>query len=82
MEYKYHLAKLQYDKEKVEELIAQQGSGIGRVFPKRMEHEFWQKNLERARKHIERNLWSGVLVYFLFIVVMVPTDYWIVDPNY
>ena len=61
MEYKYHLAKLQYDKEKVEELIAQQSSSIGRVFPQKMEHEFWQKNLERARKHIERNLWSGVL---------------------
>ena len=64
MEYKYKLAKLQYDKEKIEELIAQQSSRVGQVFPKKMEEVFWQKNLERSRKHIEKNLWSGVLVYF------------------
>ncbi|RKG30329.1 GGDEF domain-containing protein [Acinetobacter tianfuensis] len=82
MEYKYKLAKLQYDKEKIEELIAQQSSRVGQVFPKKMEEVFWQKNLERSRKHIEKNLWSGVLVYFLFILVMIPTDYWIIDKNF
>jgi len=82
MEYKYNLAKLQYDKEKIEELITQQSSRVGQVFPKKMEQEFWEKNLERSRKHIEKNLWSGVLVYFLFILVMIPTDYWIIEPLY
>ncbi len=74
---KYNLAKLQDDKEKIERLIAHQSRRIGHVFPKEMEHEFWAKNLERARKHVEKYVWSGVLVYFIFIVVIVPTDYFI-----
>lgn len=36
MEYKYNLAKLQYDKEKVEELITQQSRRVGQVFPKKI----------------------------------------------
>ena len=51
---KYNLAKLQDDKEKIERLIAHQSRRIGHVFPKEMEHEFWAKNLERARKHVEK----------------------------
>ena len=79
---KYNLAKLQDDKEKIERLIAHQSRRIGHVFPKEMEHKFWAKNLERARKHVEKYVWSGVLVYFIFIVVMVPTDYFIIDQQY
>ncbi|TCB62256.1 GGDEF domain-containing protein [Acinetobacter terrae] len=82
MEYKYNLAKLQYDKEKVEELITQQSRRVGQVFPKKLEQEFWSKNLERARKHIEKYLWGGVLSYFVFMVVMIPSDYWIIDQQY
>ena len=41
MEYKYNLAKLQYDKEKIEELITRQSRRGGQVFPKKMEQEFW-----------------------------------------
>ncbi|WP_407307673.1 GGDEF domain-containing protein [Acinetobacter sp.] len=82
MEYKYNLAKLQYDKEKVEELITQQSRRVGQVFPKKLEQEFWSKNLERARKHIEKYFWSGVLSYFIFMVVMIPSDYWIIDQQY
>ncbi|NNH26915.1 GGDEF domain-containing protein [Acinetobacter terrestris] len=82
MEYKYNLAKLQYDKEKVEELITQQSRRVGQVFPKKLEQEFWSKNLERARKHIEKYFWGGVLTYFVFMVVMIPSDYWIIDQQY
>ena len=66
MESKYNLAKLQYDKEKIEELIIRQSQRIGQVFPKKMEQEFWSKNLERARKHVQKYLWGGVLSYFIF----------------
>ncbi len=79
MEYKYNLAQLQSDKEKVEDLISQQSQRVGQVFPKQLEAEFWTKNLERARKHAEKYVWAGVLVYFLFMLVMIPTDYWIID---
>lgn len=82
MEYKYNLAKLQSDKEKVEELIARQSQRVGQVFPQKLEDEFWQKNIERARKHAEKYVWAGILAYFLFTVVMIPTDFWIVDQQY
>ena len=82
MEYKYNLSKLQYDKEQIEDLIARQMRHGGAVFPERLEQEFWAKNLERARKHIEKYLWAGVLSYFLFMLIMIPSDYWIIDPNF
>ena len=40
MEYKYNLAKLQYDKEKLEELIARQNRRVGQIFPKKLETQF------------------------------------------
>ncbi|MFH7767412.1 GGDEF domain-containing protein [Acinetobacter sp. BSP-28] len=82
MESKYNLAKLQYDKEKIEELITRQSQRVGQVFPKKMEQEFWSKNLERARKHVEKYLWGGVLSYFIFILVILPSDYWVIDKQY
>ncbi|OTG75362.1 GGDEF domain-containing protein [Acinetobacter sp. ANC 4169] len=82
MESKYILAKLQYDKEKIEELITRQSQRVGQVFPKKMEQEFWSKNLERARKHVEKYLWGGVLSYFIFILVILPSDYWVIDKQY
>ena len=82
MEYKYNLSKLQYDKEQIEDLIARQMRHGGTIFPERLEQEFWAKNLERARKHIEKYLWAGVLSYFLFMLIMIPSDYWIIDPNF
>ena len=42
MEYKYNLAKLQYDKEKMEELITRHNRRIGQVFPQKLEQEFWR----------------------------------------
>ena len=44
MEYKYNLAKLQYDKEKMEELITRHNRRIGQVFPQKLEQEFWRLN--------------------------------------
>ncbi|MDN5511544.1 GGDEF domain-containing protein [Acinetobacter sp.] len=82
MESKYILAKLQYDKEKIEELITRQSRRVGQVFPKKMEQEFCSKNLERARKHVEKYLWGGILSYFMFMLVMIPSDYWIIDQQY
>jgi hypothetical protein len=82
MEYKYNLAKLQDEKEKIEELITRQSQRVGSVFPQNLEQEFWSKNLERARKHVEKYVWAGVLTYFIFLLVMVPTDYWIIDSQY
>ncbi|CAB1214541.1 GGDEF domain-containing protein [Acinetobacter bouvetii] len=82
MDYKYNLAKLQYDKEKIEELITRQSHRVGQVFPKKMEQEFWSRNLERARKHVDRYLWGGILSYFIFILVIVPSDYWVVDKRF
>ena len=82
MENKYNLAKLHYDKEKVEELITRHTQRVGQPFPKKMEQEFWSKNLERARKHIVKYLWAGVLSYFVFMIVMMATDYWVVDRQY
>ena len=66
MEYKYNLAKLQDDKEDIEQLITRQSQRVGPVFPQNLEQEFWTKNLERARKHVEKYVWAGVLAYFLF----------------
>lgn len=43
MEYKYNLAKLQYDKEKIEELITRQSRRVGQVFPKKWNKSFGQK---------------------------------------
>ncbi|MFV5589724.1 GGDEF domain-containing protein [Acinetobacter variabilis] len=82
MEYKYNLAKLQDEKEKIEELITRQSQRVGSIFPQNLEQEFWSKNLERARKHVEKYVWAGVLTYFIFLLVMVPTDYWIIDSQY
>ncbi|NLZ86234.1 MAG: GGDEF domain-containing protein, partial [Gammaproteobacteria bacterium] len=82
MEYKYSLAKLQDDKENIEELITRQSQRVGPVFPQHLEQEFWTKNLERARKHVEKYVWGGVLAYFIFLVVMIPTDYWIISKEY
>ena len=39
MEYKYNLAKLQYDKEKMEELITRHNRRIGQVFPQKLENK-------------------------------------------
>ena len=82
MEYKYSLAKLQDDKENIEELITRQSQRVGPVFPQHLEQEFWTKNLERARKHVEKYVWGGVLAYFIFLVVMIPTDYWSISKEY
>ncbi len=81
MEYKYKLAKLQYDKEKNEELIKRQRKRAGQVFPKQLEVEFWQQHLEQARHNINQYFWSGVLIYFIITVLMITGDYWIIDRN-
>lgn len=47
MEYKYKLAKLQYDKEKNEELIKRQRKRAGQVFPKQLEVEFGNSILNK-----------------------------------
>src|SRR5690606_4696091 len=70
------------DKEEIEELITRQSQRVGPVFPQHLEQEFWTKNLERARKHVEKYVWGGVLAYFIFLVVMIPTDYWIISQEY
>ena len=80
MEYKYKLAKLQYDKEKNEELIKRKRAG--QVFPKQLEVEFWQQHLEQARHNINQYFWSGVLIYFIITVLMITGDYWIIDRNF
>ena len=82
MEYKYKLAKLQYDKEKNEELIKRQRKRAGQVFPKQLEVEFWQQHLEQARHNINQYFWSGVLIYFIITVLMIAGDYWIIDRNF
>ncbi len=82
MEYKYKLAKLQYDKEKNEELIKHQRKRAGQVFPKQLEVEFWQQHLEQARHNINQYFWSGVLIYFIITVLMITGDYWIIDRNF
>lgn len=65
MEYKYNLAKLQDDKEDIEQLITRQSQRVGPVFPQNLEQEFWTKNLERARKHVEKYVgWSTSLFPF------------------
>ena len=43
MEYKYNLAKLQDEKEKIEELITRQSQRVGSIFPQNLEQEFWSK---------------------------------------
>jgi len=82
MEYKYNLAKLQYDKEKMEELITRHNRRIGQVFPQKLEQEFWRLNLERARRNINDFLWSGVLAYFIFAILTIPGDYWIIEQSH
>lgn len=82
MEYKYKLAKLQYDKEKNEELIKRQRKRAGQVFPKQLEVEFWQQHLEQARHNINQYFWSGVLIYFIITVMMITGDYWLIDRNF
>ncbi|RZG64900.1 GGDEF domain-containing protein [Acinetobacter bouvetii] len=82
MEYKYNLAKLQYDKEKLEELIARQSRRVGQVFPKKLETQFWITNLERARDNINQYVWIGVLTYFILTLLMIPGDYWIIEKAY
>ena len=82
MEYKYKLAKLQYDKEKNEELIKRQRKRAGQVFPKQLEVEFWQQHLEQARHNINQYFWSGVLIYFIITVLIITGDYWLIDRNF
>ena len=82
MEYKYKLAKLQYDKEKNEELIKRQRKRAGQVFPKQLEVEFWQQHLEQARHNINQYFWSGVLIYFIITVMIITGDYWLIDRNF
>lgn len=82
MEYKYKLVQLQYDKEKIEALIARQRRSAGQVFPKQLEQEFWQQYLERARHNINQYFWSGVLVYFILTMLVIPGDYWIIQPQH
>ncbi|MDM1283857.1 GGDEF domain-containing protein [Acinetobacter towneri] len=82
MEYKYKLAKLQYDKEKNEALIKRQRKRAGQVFPKQLELEFWQQHLEQARHNINQYFWSGVLIYFILTVLIITGDYWIIDRNF
>ncbi|MNY87621.1 Phytochrome-like protein cph2 [compost metagenome] len=82
MEYKYNLAKLQYDKEKMEELITRHNRRIGQVFPQKLEQEFWRLNLERARRNINDFFWSGVLAYFIFAILTIPGDYWIIEQSH
>ena len=82
MEYKYKLAKLQYDKEKNEELIKHQRKRAGQVFPKQLEVEFWKQHLEQARHNINQYFWSGVLIYFIITVLIITGDYWLIDRNF
>ena len=57
-------------KEKMEELITRHNRRIGQVFPQKLEQEFWRLNLERARRNINDFLWSGVLAYFIFYILI------------
>ena len=82
MKHTYNLAKLQYDKQKIEELITRQTDRVGQVFPEKIEQEFWSKNLQRACKHIKKYFWGSILFYFIFILVSIPTDYWIIEQQY
>lgn len=67
MEYKYNLAQLQSDKEKVEDLISQQSQRVGQVFPKQLEAEFWTKNLERAQTRREICVGWGSGIFFVYV---------------
>ena len=82
MEYKYNLAKLQYDKEKLEELIARQNRRVGQIFPKKLEMQFWRLNVDRSRNNVNNYVWSGVLTYFILIVFIISGDYWIIDQTH
>lgn len=82
MEYKYNLAKLQYDKEKIEELITRQTRRVGEIFPKKLEQQFWSLNLQRARHNISQYFWMGVLTYFVLTVLIIPGDYWIIQKEH
>lgn len=52
------------------------------MFPKQLEQEFWQQYLERARHNINQYFWSGVLVYFILTMLVIPGDYWIIQPQH
>ena len=82
MEYKYKLAKLQYDKEKIEELMTRQTRRVGLTFPQKLELEFWTLHLDRAQTNISQSFWVGVLTYFILIMLIVPGDYWIIDKQF
>lgn len=82
MESKYNLAKLRYDKEKIETLITRQSRRIGQVFPKQLEQEFWQLNLERACQNIYHFFWSCMLAYFIFAILIISGDYWIIGDSH
>ncbi|WP_180135539.1 diguanylate cyclase [Acinetobacter sp. YH12070] len=82
MEYKYNLAKLQYDKEKIEELITRQTRRVGEMFPKKLETQFWTLSLDRAQTNIRHFFWMGVLIYFVLTMLIIPGDYWIINQQH
>ncbi|MEG1235772.1 MAG: GGDEF domain-containing protein, partial [Acinetobacter sp.] len=51
-------------------------------FPQKLEQEFWRLNLERARHNINDFFWSGVLAYFIFAILIIPGDYWIIEQSH
>ena len=63
-------------------MITRHNRRIGQVFPQKLEQEFWRLNLERARRNINDFLWSGVLAYFIFAILTIPGDYWIIEQSH
>ncbi|ENU42579.1 GGDEF domain-containing protein [Acinetobacter seifertii] len=50
--------------------------------PKQLEKKFWLLNLDRTRQNISKFLASGVLTYIIFILLVLPTDYFVIGVPY
>lgn len=70
-------------KEEIEYLVTLHTHRYANIpLPKQLEQKFWCLNLDRTRQNISKFLASGVFTYLIFILLVLPTDYFVIGVPY
>ena len=82
MSNQYDEAKLQSERQEIEELLECQTKKIGSVFSKELEQRFWLDREDRLTKTILRAIVPVVIAYFIFEFISLPINYFTTEAQY
>lgn len=82
MSNEYDEAKLQSERQEIEELLECQKKKIGSVFSKELEQRFWLDREDRLTKTILRAIVPAVIAYFIFEFISLPINYFTTEAQY